>query len=242
MSFSPLTHPQFSSRICRPRADRTSKRNAILALYGVRDVDLIVDRFSMLADVTKAVRQAGLESCSLIFGIDYTLSNVQQGQRTFGGRSLHALEAHLLNPYQRVILTLGETLEEFDDDGLIPGFGFGDIQTKDKGVFPLKPGTGICKGFREVYESYNLVTPHVQLSGPTNFAPLIYKAIEIVRQARAVCTHLLLTYYLLLIIAHCLHEHLSWNNYLNHLSWNNYLNYIFDFEIQIQIPVCGTVR
>jgi len=32
---------------------------------------------------------------------------------------------------------LGETLEAFDDDGLIPAFGFGDVSTKDKAVFPF---------------------------------------------------------------------------------------------------------
>jgi hypothetical protein len=29
----------------------------------------------------------------------------------------------------------------FDDDGLIPAFGFGDKQTQDKSVFPFFPGT-----------------------------------------------------------------------------------------------------
>ncbi len=28
----------------------------------------------------------------------------------------------------------------FDDDGLIPVFGFGDKQTQDKAVFPFFPG------------------------------------------------------------------------------------------------------
>lgn len=93
-------------------------------MYGARDINTIVDRFTNLSDVTSAVRQAGLESSSLIFGIDYTLSNIQQGQSTFGGRSLHAIQPNLVNPYQRVILVLGETLESFDDDGLIPAFGY----------------------------------------------------------------------------------------------------------------------
>ena len=127
-----------------------------------------------------------MKVCSLVIGIDYTISNVQQGQRTFGGRSLHTLSANTLNPYQRVILTLGETLESFDDDGLIPAFGFGDVQTRDKGVFPLRPPPTICKGFREVYESYNLVTPHVQMSGPTSFAPIIRQAINLTKESRSV--------------------------------------------------------
>lgn len=64
---------------------------------------------------------------------------------------------------------------------------FGDVQTRDRGVFPLVPPPAVPHGFREVFEAYNKVTPHVQLSGPTNFAPLIHKALELVRQTRAVC-------------------------------------------------------
>ena len=32
---------------------------------------------------------------------------------------------------------LGETLEPFDDDDYIPAYGFGDISTRDKDVFPF---------------------------------------------------------------------------------------------------------
>lgn len=42
----------------------------------------------------------------------------------------------LLNPLQ-VISILGETLETFDEDNFIPAFGFGDVTTKDFGVFPF---------------------------------------------------------------------------------------------------------
>lgn len=83
-------------------------------------------------------------------------------------------------------------MEPFDDDGLIPAFGFGDVQTKGSGVFPLKV-EGVCRGSQEVLAAYSAVTPHVQMSGPTNFAPLIYKAIEITKQAKA--------YHILVIIA-----------------------------------------
>ena len=39
---------------------------------------------------------------------------------------------------------------------------------------------GVCEGFAGVLEAYEAVTPSVKMSGPTGFAPLIRKAMEIV--------------------------------------------------------------
>ena len=46
-----------------------------------------------------------------------------------------------------------------------------------------------CVGFHEVLEMYNKITPTVHMHRPTNFAPLIYKAIDIVRKTQKVCKH-----------------------------------------------------
>ncbi|ELR13052.1 RINGfinger protein [Acanthamoeba castellanii str. Neff] len=54
-----------------------------------------------------------------------------------------SISPHHLNPYQYAIKILGETLSAFDDDGLIPVFGFGDKQTQDKTVFPFFPGLAL---------------------------------------------------------------------------------------------------
>ncbi|KAJ1468073.1 Copine-domain-containing protein, partial [Baffinella frigidus] len=143
--------------------------------------------------VQAALRAAGLESSNLILAIDYTKSNTWTGEKTFGGRCLHDTNTGQQNPYQRVISVVGRTLEVFDDDKLIPTFGFGDSFTGDKAAFPFFPERP-CNGFAEVLERrYNEITPSIQLAGPTNFAPVINEAIKIVQEEKS--------YHILVIVA-----------------------------------------
>eukprot|EP00056_Hartaetosiga_gracilis_P020941 m.22020 g.22020 ORF g.22020 m.22020 type:complete len:294 (-) comp8791_c0_seq2:155-1036(-) len=143
----------------------------------------IRDRYRSIDEVSEAIRKSGLESCNLIVGIDYTKSNEFQGRRTFGGKSLHHVDItkETENPYQKVIRIVGQTLSSFDEDNLIPAFGFGDLTTHGDGVFSFVKNRH-CHTFQEVLQRYNELTPMIDLSGPTNFAPLIYKAIDIVKE------------------------------------------------------------
>ncbi|XP_060071306.1 uncharacterized protein LOC132551209 isoform X1 [Ylistrum balloti] len=168
------------------------QNNSLFRMFNGNSFDSILDKFSTLEEVQTAIRKAGLESCNLIFGIDYTVSNMHTGQRTYGGKSLHAIGPMFMNPYQQVICILGETLEPFDEDGIIPAFGFGDISTRDNGVFSFR-SEGYCHGFHDVLEAYNQITPNVRMSGPTNFAPLIRQAIDIVKKTKS--------YHILVIVA-----------------------------------------
>ncbi|VDH93868.1 Hypothetical predicted protein [Mytilus galloprovincialis] len=267
------------------KSKASMQQNSIWNMFGGggSDYNAILDKFTSLEEVQNAIRQAGLESCNLIFGMDYTASNLQQGMRTFGGRSLHqivpyemnpyqrtdnidcgnfifrlhihvskniyiyhvylhvshnlykvlkitlihvnlereikfsqsaridftvsnlhqgritfggnslhAIEPRFMNPYQQVICILGETLEPFDDDGIIPAFGFGDASTKDRSVFSFR-SQGYCNGFHDVLNAYNELTPNVRLSGPTSFAPLIRQAIDTVKKTKS--------YHILVIVA-----------------------------------------
>lgn len=55
--------------------------------------------------------------------------------------------------------------------------------TRSTKVFSFYPEDRPCNGLDDVLFRYRELAKHVKLSGPTNFAPLIYKAIDIVRNS-----------------------------------------------------------
>lgn len=173
-------------------APKLQKAETLSEMLVSKPLTEVADNIESLDEVSALIHKMGLEDANLIFGIDYTGSNYMKGKKTFGRRCLHDISSERLNPYQEVMSTLGETLEPFDADGEIPAFGFGDLQTKDHGVFELKKD-GIAQGFKELLSIYNTLTPHIHFSGPTNFAPLIHKAIEIVKEEKS--------YHILVIVA-----------------------------------------
>ncbi|CAF2178232.1 unnamed protein product [Brassica napus] len=142
---------------------------------------LIPDRFTSLDQVSKALREAGLESSNLILGIDFTKSNEWSGKTSFNGKSLHAL-GRIQNPYEKAIFVIGQTLAPFDEDNLIPCFGFGDSTTHDEEVFSFHSDNSPCHGFEEVLACYKRITPNLILSGPTSYGPLIDAAVDIVEK------------------------------------------------------------
>lgn len=158
------------------------------SLAAIRSCESIPDEYETYADVERALRNAGLESSNLIIGIDFTASNDHQGERTFGGKSLHALghkkflghgyRSH--NPYQQALEAVVETLSKFDDDHRVPMFAFGDSNTRDTSVRSM-----IYCGATSSREALNVYADYaktVHLSGPTSFVPLIEKAISIVKR------------------------------------------------------------
>jgi len=178
------------SREDRPPKHHTAKTTA--APVAKTGFFAIQDKYQTLEEVQQALRKSGLESSNLIIGIDYTKSNTWNGKVTFGNNCLHALIPNVQNPYQEAIQIIGKTLEPFDDDKLIPVFGFGDSRTTDKSVFAFHTDRA-CYGFQEVIQCYSEITPLLIFSGPTSFAPLIREAINVVRTQRA--------YHILVIVA-----------------------------------------
>ncbi|KAH9776492.1 E3 ubiquitin-protein ligase RGLG2 [Citrus sinensis] len=158
-----------------------------------RKYSKIDDNYHSLEQVTDALARAGLESSNLIVGIDFTKSNEWTGARSFQRRSLHHIGDDQ-NPYEQAISIIGKTLSSFDEDNLIPCFGFGDASTHDQEVFSFYPDEKFCNGFEEVLRRYRELVPHLRLAGPTSFAPIIEMAITIVEHSGG-------QYHVLVIIA-----------------------------------------
>lgn len=158
-----------------------------------RKYSRIDDNYNNLEQVTDALARAGLESSNLIVGVDFTKSNEWTGARSFHRRSLHHI-GNDMNPYEEAISIIGRTLASFDEDNLIPCFGFGDASTHDQEVFSFLPDDKFCDGFEEVLRRYRELVPQLRLAGPTSFAPIIEMAITIVEQSGG-------QYHVLLIIA-----------------------------------------
>ncbi|XP_068639016.1 E3 ubiquitin-protein ligase RGLG2-like isoform X2 [Aristolochia californica] len=153
----------------------------------------ISDNYNSLEQVTEALSHAGLESSNLLVGIDFTKSNEWTGIRSFNRQSLHHI-GDTPNPYEQAISIIGRTLSAFDEDNLIPCFGFGDASTHDQDVFSFYSDERLCNGFEEALSRYRDIVPHLKLAGPTSFAPIIETAIGIVDRSGG-------QYHVLLIIA-----------------------------------------
>ncbi|CAN7121319.1 unnamed protein product [Brassica rapa subsp. narinosa] len=158
-----------------------------------RKYSKISDDYSSLDQVTEALARAGLESSNLIVGIDFTKSNEWTGARSFNRKSLHFI-GNTPNPYEQAIAIIGRTLAAFDEDNLIPCYGFGDASTHDQDVFSFNPEERFCNGFEEVLGRYKEIVPQLKLAGPTSFAPIIDMAMTIVEQSGG-------QYHVLVIIA-----------------------------------------
>ncbi|KAJ7514307.1 hypothetical protein O6H91_23G038200 [Diphasiastrum complanatum] len=153
----------------------------------------ISDQFTSVEQVQQALSRAGLESSNLIVGIDFTKSNEWTGKLSFNGHSLHTI-SDVPNPYEQALSIIGRTLSAFDEDNMIPCFGFGDASTHDQSVFSFYPDHRPCMGFSEALERYRAIVPHIRLAGPTSFAPIVESAMNIVEESGG-------QYHVLLIIA-----------------------------------------
>ncbi|XP_011013356.1 PREDICTED: E3 ubiquitin-protein ligase RGLG2-like isoform X2 [Populus euphratica] len=175
-------------RSSQSKGSRFEKKESTKQKYS-----FIPDNFSSLEQVTTALREAGLESSNLIVGIDFTKSNEWTGEVSFNNRSLHVI-GDTPNPYEKAISIIGNTMAPFDEDNLVPCFGFGDATTHDQKVFSFHCDHSPCHGFEEVLACYKTIVSNLRLSGPTSYGPVIEAAIDIVEKSKG-------QYHVLIIIA-----------------------------------------
>eukprot|EP01026_Neomeris_dumetosa_P014826 TRINITY_DN1548_c0_g1_i7.p2 TRINITY_DN1548_c0_g1~~TRINITY_DN1548_c0_g1_i7.p2 ORF type:complete len:157 (-),score=21.28 TRINITY_DN1548_c0_g1_i7:74-544(-) len=104
----------------------------------------IRDKYKSLREIQEELNSLGMESSNLIIGIDYTKSNEWTGKDSFDGKNLHSIQEDSLNPYEEAIAIVANTLPKFDEDAMIPCYGFGDVTTHDKAVFCFNKNDEPC--------------------------------------------------------------------------------------------------
>ncbi|KAK8605504.1 hypothetical protein V6N13_102282 [Hibiscus sabdariffa] len=121
-SYPTPQHPSYAQSPMNNHGSQTPRR---VHKTIERKYTRIADNYQTLDQVTAALAQAGLESSNLIVGIDFTKSNEWTGAMSFNHRSLHHI-GQGQNPYEQAISIIGQILSAFDEDNLIPCYGFGD--------------------------------------------------------------------------------------------------------------------
>jgi len=89
---------------------------------------------------------------------------------------------------------MGRTLESFDDDRMIPVYGFGAANLGDDKLFSFNNNDAPCHGFQHVLQRYTSIAGQVLMAGPTTFGHIIRKAVEVVIASGG-------QYHILLIVA-----------------------------------------
>ena len=123
---------------------------------------------------------------NLQVAIDFTGSNGDPKNPS----SLHYISSNL-NQYQQAIISIGSILLNYDQDKMVPTYGFGATirfpNAKNKGqtshFFPCSGDFATTSGYsiEGVFELYTHCLRNVELSGPTYFAPLLKEVVESTR-------------------------------------------------------------
>jgi hypothetical protein len=161
-----------------------SQQTTMFALLQYEMYNLTLGSYSayIKAKETERQRQSFVQilqnklNINLSIGIDFTGSN---GDYRDNG-SLHYLDQMKMNLYESAIYECGKILANYDSDQVYPVYGFGavvpGIDKQTNHCFPLTftddPNVQGIEGVLAVYKS---VLPQIKLFGPTNFAPIIRK-------------------------------------------------------------------
>jgi len=121
---------------------------------------------------------------NLIVGIDFTSSNKEINNPA----SLHFMSSNSNNHYEKAILSCGNIIAFYDYDQKFPVYGYGALLRNESNAnhcFPVNfsedPNVNSIENILPAYRNCLL---NVKLYGPTNFAPLIRKTINIAQHSQ----------------------------------------------------------
>lgn len=127
---------------------------------------------------------------ALHIAVDFTISNGDPNRKD----SLHCYDdLSGMNAYQKAISATSEILLNYDHDKMVPMYGFGGkpkfhnlTSLKTMHCFPMngKVEDPYCEGLAGIMEAYSHALKHVILDGPTLFAPMITKVMDICKQSK----------------------------------------------------------
>ena len=117
---------------------------------------------------------------SMIVGIDFTSSNKQIDDPN----SLHYFQDNV-NKYEKAIISCAKIVSNYDYDQKIPVFGYGAViddsdQVNHCFAINFQKDPNINK-IENIVKTYRECLKRIKLYGPTYFAPIIKKAIEIAK-------------------------------------------------------------
>ncbi|KAI8598462.1 copine-8-like protein [Dissophora ornata] len=118
----------------------------------------------------------------LCVAVDFTASNGRYNDP----RSLHYRNPTGVNDYTRAIRTVGDILQTYDSGKKFPVYGFGGrIQGVTHHAFALNNNrmNPEVSGVEGILEAYWKAHSLVELSGPTNFAPVIEQVTRITQES-----------------------------------------------------------
>ena len=133
--------------------------------------------------------QGGL-NIALYIGIDFTASNGTPDKPS----SLHYLspDKSSRNQYQESVHATADVLLDYDADKMVPVYGFGAVlkfpnlkTTSVSQCFPCTgdPNNDEVEAIDGIFQAYNNALNHVDLCGPTHFAPLFRNILEKTKQS-----------------------------------------------------------
>ncbi|CAL6105715.1 Copine_I [Hexamita inflata] len=143
------------------------------------------DLYKTYTQLTRALHDEGLESSQIILAYDFSASNQDTGLKSYN-YCMHDINTLKETPYQKVTKMMEFLIKEFDEDGKIPCYVFGDVDTKDIKVKPLQLNTQdeYITGMDNIIAAYQDACKRTTLDGPTTMGPVIRKAIQLCQESK----------------------------------------------------------